>query len=697
MMTFHLRILLPCIAISLAAVTASAETLRPSAAHAKTAINSAKILSLAHYNAPTLDDALSVKIFNRYLDSLDTNHSFFLQSDIDSFQGASTALDDAILGGKLEIPFIIYGRFVDCIRQRQATLAKIIDGDIDFTSNETFTPDRSKAPWAKTSKELNEIWRKRIKNDWLRLKLAGNNNDVIRNTLKKRYDMMLSRTVKLTSDDVFQIFMNAWLATIEPHTNYLGPRASEEFEIAMKLSLSGIGAVLTERDGYVVVRELMAGSPALLSGQIKVGDRIAGVQDGENGKMIDVTGWRVSEVAPIIRGKANSTVIIRVLPAGATANAFKNVKLVRNNVPLEDQAAKSTIHLVKLGERSYLIGAIKLPSFYQDVAARLSTPGQFRSASRDVTRILDDFKKKKVDAVIMDLRNNAGGSLDESISLTGLFIDSGPVVIQHNARGQRHVSSDLIAGTAWDGPLAVLIGRSSASASEIFAAAIQDYGRGLVIGETSFGKGTVQTVMDLDEQFHSPKRQYGKLKLTFAQFFRINGGTTQLRGVRPDITLPSLIDAKTYGESVYDNALPWKQIPPVSFLKAGDLSPLIPKLIERHKTRVAEDEGFRNLESEVKELQSMREKKTTSLNINVRRAERERQLALTRALGKSLMGDAYEAVEDLNDDGLLTYERSLTSELAAEKARKAARDVLLDETANILGDLIELQGKKGKR
>jgi carboxyl-terminal processing protease len=697
MMTCRLtRIVTPWIvtllAACLVAAPVSAESLRPSKAHAEAAITSAHLLSRYHYQSPPLDEKLSTKIFDRYLKALDPAHLFFLKSDIDNFAYARPILGNAIIEGKLEAPFIMFERYASRVGKQLAVIRELLVSDFDFDVDESFEPDRSEAPWATSNAELREVWRKRIKNDWLRLRMAGKKAPDIRATLAKRYEHALGRSIKLNSDEVFQLFMNAWASALEPHTNYLGPRAAEDFAISMKLSLVGIGAVLQEREDYVTVRELLAGGPAQRSGKVHIGDRIVGVAQGEKGPMVDVTGWHVGEVVPLVRGNPRTTVVLNVLPADASIDSpLRRVTLVRDTIRLENQAASGSVRKIGSGDKAQKIGIIKLPSFYQDTEARRTNAGQFRSATRDVVRIITELKRDKIDALLLDLRNNAGGSLDEAVSLTGLFIDTGPVVIQNNSRGQTRIERDLDPGMAWEGPLGVLINRASASASEIFAAAIQDYGRGIVIGEDSFGKGTVQTLIDLDELEHSDQRRYGELKMTIAQFFRITGASTQLRGVSPDIALPSLLDTEHFGESAYDNALPWTRISPADFRSAGSITPLLPALALRHEQRASRDPGFRLIQEEINDLKVLRQKKSLSLKENVRRAERDRLEARAKARAK-IGGPKSEEVdeEEISDDGLLASERSLSSELASEKARKAARDVILDETANILGDMAEL-------
>jgi len=488
--------------------------------------------------------------------------------------------------------------------------------------------------------------------------------------------------------------MNAYTMAIDPHTNYLAPRAAEEFDIAMRLSMVGIGAVLADVDEQVTIRELVPGGPAILSEQLKPGDRILGVAQGEAGAMIDVIGWRLDDVVALIRGPADTVVVLDILPVDAGPDGkHKLVSLGRKTINLEQQAAKASVHSLVDGNVTRRIGVITLPSFYEDVAARMKGVKDYRSAARDTARLLDGLKKEKVDSVLIDLRNNGGGSLTEAVDLTGLFIDRGPVLQQRNAKGQISVDSDTRAGAAWDGPLAVLINRSSASASEIFAAAIQDYGRGLIIGEPSFGKGTVQSVIDLDQIARNRKPQFGEVKLTVAQFFRINGGTTQLRGVTPDILLPSLVDPESFGESSFDNALPWTQIKAANFSPAGNLKGLLPVVLALHDTRVKNDKDFQYLQEDIAQAKARRKKNLVSLNEAQRRAELAADEARLAARGAPKDAAAYgearasdRGAAPPRDDGLQPGERQLANELAAEKAKKDAKDILLDEAVNILGD-----------
>ncbi|MCC2955365.1 carboxy terminal-processing peptidase [Massilia sp. IC2-477] len=700
-----------------APVTAASLQIKPLAQQTEAALWATRVLGRLHYKAVPLDDAMSVKIFDNFFEAWDSEKLYFVQSDIDSFAPLRSRMDDAINNEDLRGPFSIFNLFQQRFTERMNYARELLKTRPDFTIDESIELDREKSAWAKNEAEIRELWRKRVKHDWLRLKLAGKDEKAIRSTLDKRYENYIARIRKLNNEDVFQTFMNAYATAIEPHTNYLGPRSADNFEIAMRLSLEGIGAVLQSRDEYTVIREIVPGSPAALSGKLKVGDRIVGVAQG-NGPFTDVLGWRIDDVVQLVRGAKGSTVRLDVLPGDAGLDAkHVTVSMVRKKISMEEQAAKKSIMEVKDGAVKRRVGVISLPTFYLDFEARRRGEKDYRSATRDVARILTELKKEKVDNVLIDLRNNGGGSLDEAIELTGLFIDKGPVVQQRDAQGRVEVGEDVQPGLAWDGPMGVLINRGSASASEIFAAAIQDYGRGLVIGEPSFGKGTVQTLYSLDRFAPAEKVRYGELKMTVAQFFRINGGTTQLRGVTPDIKLPVLSDLESFGESSYDNALPWVAIKPASYTAAGDLKELIGPLQKRHEARIAKDKEFQFLQEDIAEVLKVRKENAISLNEAVRRKERDEQEAKAKVrearlagasgtnsdepaagpAGKEARGKvpaptkpakAVTAVRGSprQDDGLTYDERDLAADLAAEKAAKDAKDILLQEAANILAD-----------
>ncbi len=663
--------------------------INPLAQQSEAAHLSAEVLSRYHYKPVKLDDNSSAKIFDNYIKSLDSQRIFFLQSDIDRMADARSKLDDAILKEDLTIPFAIFNLYQQRVIERNTYARSLLTKGFDFTKDESYEITREKANWAQSPDELNDIWRKRVKNDWLRLKLAGKDDKSILSVLDKRYENFLKGVNKIKNDDVFQSFMNAYTLSIDPHTNYFGIRASDDFNISMKLSLDGIGAVLQDKDEYTTIRELVPGGPAALSGKLNIGDRILGVGQGNNA-IVDVTGWRLDDTVDLIRGSENSVVTLDILPAEAGPDGkHAIVTLTRKKISLEQQNAKKSVIEVKDGDSVRKIGVIDLPVFYQDFGARQKGEKEFKSAARDVKRLLEELKKDKVDAVLVDLRNNGGGSLDEAVELTGLFIDKGPVLQERDVKGSVKVDSDNNSGVTWNGPLGILINRASASASEIFAAAIQDYGRGVIIGEQSFGKGTVQSVVNLDSIVRNDKPKFGELKMTVAQFFRINGGTTQLRGVTPDISLPSMTNVEDFGESSFDNALPWTQIKAADFNPAGNLKELIPMLVTKHDARIGKDKDFKYLSEDIAEAKALISKNMVSLNESKRRKEREAQdlrLASRDTDGKKTNGKD----SSQQDDGLNSSERNLSKDLELEKSRKNNKDIYLNEAANILSDEVYL-------
>jgi carboxyl-terminal processing protease len=683
------------LAISL---NSSASQLKPQTPQTQAARLTAEVLSRYHYKPIKLNDISSNKIFDNYLKSLDSERIFFIQEDLDQFSYARTKLDNALLEEDLTIPFSIFNLYQQRVTQRIQYAKSLLKKPFNFEVKEQYQYVRDDVPWAKSNDELNEVWRKRVKNDWLRLKVAGKDDKSIVETLTKRYDNSITSINKIKSDDVFQSFMNAYAMVIDPHTNYFGVRAAEDFNISMRLSLVGIGAVLQDKDEYTVIRELVTGGPAALSGKLKVGDRIVGVAQGETSPMIEVMGWRLDDTVDLIRGAEGSMVVLDILPADAGLDGkHKRIILTRKKINLEQQAAKKSIIEVKDGSLTHKIGIIALPVFYQDFAAKQSGDKNFRSATRDVTRLVEELKKEQVDSLLIDLRNNGGGSLDEAIELTGLFINQGPVLQERDVEGTIKVDSDTNQGAIWTGPMGVLINRGSASASEIFAAAIQDYGRGLIIGELSYGKGTVQTVINLDKIARNETPKFGEIKMTVAQFFRINGGTTQLRGVVPDINLPAMTDLKSFGESSFDNALPWTNIKPAEFSPLYDYKPILPKLVKSHETRISQNQDFQFLNQDIQEFNAQLKKNAITLNEAERRKERTVQEARIAEREKSGEPSKPGLKAALQDDGLQANERNLKSELSSEKDNKNEKDILLNEAANILSDAINLIDQNNKQ
>ena len=654
------------------------------------------------YRPRALDDALSQDVLKRYLETLDPGKVFLTAQDVAAFGKYSTQLDDAIKSGQVDPAWAIFALYRQRVGERIGYARGLLKGNFDFSGNERYEYDREDAPWAPNSASVEALWKQSVKNDWLRLKLAGKAPEEIRKTLDKRYANLLDSINELKGEEVFQSFLNAYAGVIDPHTDYMTPRSATNFNMQISNSLEGIGAVLFKQDDMVVVREMVPGGPAVRSGKLKPGDRIVGVGQGASGEMKDVIGWRTDDVVDLIRGAADTQVRLDVVSAEAPLDSKPaRVLLTRAKVRLEDARAKAeSITLPATGgEPARRIGVIKLPGFYQDVEARRRRDGDYASATRDVGRMLAQFREQKMDGVVLDLRGNGGGSLSEAIELTGLFIDQGPVVQVRESGGRVSVENDRKAGVAWDGPLAVLVNRGSASASEIVAGAIQDYGRGLIIGETTFGKGTVQNMVDLDRWPANEEPRFGQVKLTIAQFFRPGGSSTQNKGVVPDVTFPTSVDATEYGESTYDNALPWTRIAAAPHMQYGNFSSLLGKLDARHDARVAKDVEFQWWVEDVAQFRQEQAKKSVSLNEAERRAERDKFDAKRkqRAEERKRLGISRDPVlDDISDDGLQANERNVAADVAREEAAKKVTDPLLRESAAILGDAIGLLGADAK-
>ncbi len=603
---------------------ASSGDLAPTDRHRRVVRLVSEVMERQHYRQAPLDDRLSAQIFERYLEALDGNRNYLLASDVAEFERYRYKLDDAIKSADLEPAFTIFSRLQERNRERIAYALELLETEPDFTLDEDFAFDRSDQPWPAGDAELDELWRKRVKNDALSLALAGKEWPETQDVLRKRYQRVSKRIDQVSADDVFEIFMNAYSHVFDPHSNYLSPRNSEEYNIAMSLSYEGIGASLQLIDDYVTIVNILPGGPAAADASIKPNDRITAVGQGGEGALTDVVGWRLDDVVQLIRGPVDTVVRLQILPAGAAPGAPETVvELVRNKVTLEAQAARKAMRTTTRGDEEVHIGIIDVPSFYQDYQARVAGEADYRSTTRDVRRLIEELKSEGIETLVIDLRNNGGGHLSEATGLVGLFIEDGPVVQLRETGGRIEVLDDPEPGLAWDGPLVVLVNRASASASEIFAGAIQDYGRGLVVGQQTYGKGSVQNLYPLDRYALGPKSGFGQLTVTIGKYYRVTGDSTQHRGVSPDIELPSLISTADVGESTRDSALPWDRIRPADFSRQAGVEGGLALIDRVHEARIRTDADFAALQGDLESVEKLRAQKTISLNLDKRRAERE--------------------------------------------------------------------------
>ncbi|MEO7387790.1 MAG: carboxy terminal-processing peptidase [Gammaproteobacteria bacterium] len=586
-----------------------------------------RFVERAHYSRLTVDDALSDATLKTYLETLDGNRHYFLQSDIAYFARYKTTLDDALRSGDMEAVFDIFRLYRLRAQQNIGYAMSLLDKEPDFTVDENYVFAREKLPWVATPVEMQDLWRRRVKNDALSLLLADKPWKESADILRKRYQRVLDRINELDSDEVFETFMNSFARTLDPHSNYLSPRQSEEYRIQMSLSYQGIGASLQLDEDFVQVMNVIPGGPAAIDGRLKANDRITSVGQGNSTEMVDVVGWQLDDVVQLIRGPSGSKVKLHVVAGDAAPGAPEaTLELVRDKIKLEEQAAKKSVMPVQRGGETVNVGVITVPSFYQDFDARNRGEKDYISTTRDVRRLLGELRKDKIAGLVLDLRGNGGGHLTEATSLTGLFIDRGPVVQLRHTNGQIEPLDDTDPGVAYSGPLVVLVDRFSASASEIFAAAIQDYHRGLVVGQQTFGKGTVQNLYELDQYSRNATEPgLGQLTLTMGKFYRVNGGSTQHRGVIPDISLPSAIDSSEVGESSRDRALPWDQIPATRFQASQPLDAAISQLTRFETAELAGTPDMKYLEASIAAAEQIRSQQQVSLNLETRKRERESQ------------------------------------------------------------------------
>ncbi len=631
------------------------------------------ILTRYHFKDFEIDDSLSSIIFNRYLDALDNGKNYFLASDIESFNSEKYQLDDKLFKGDIQFYYDVFNVYLKRMNERMSFIDELLNNEFDYSMDENYEYDRDKSGWAQNQAELNELWRKRLKNDALTYKLNGKDWEFIQKTLKKRYKNFSHFLNQYNSEDVFQLAMNSFTQAIDPHTNYLSPVTSDNFKIDMSLSLEGIGARLQTEDDYTKVAEIIPGGPAAKSGLLKADDKIVGVAQGEDGEFEDIIGWRITDAVKLIRGAKGTLVRLQIIKAGSDLNSKPiEISLIREKVKLEDQAAKGSVLEIMNNDKPFRVGVIDIPNFYNDFEGQRNGDGSFKSTTKDVRRILDSLKTENVDGIIIDLREDGGGSLQEAIELTGLFIKDGPVVQVKNSNGNIDIAKDPDPSIVYEGPLAVLVNRFSASASEIFSGAIQDYGRGLIIGEQTFGKGTVQNLIDLNRLSSQRNLNLGQVKLTIAKYYRVNGGSTQNLGVVPDISFPSMIDPKDFGESSEPNALPWDEIKSADYNKFSDITKYLPELEKKHLQRIATDKDFQNLIEDIGIYKENKKKTSISLNEEIRKQEKQKdeQRKLERD-GKTPEQNETELLDD---------------EVPVIKVEK--NDYILNETAKIISDYI---------
>ena len=643
----------------------------------------AQFIQKSHYNEIMINDDLSSKALDFYIKNLDRNRMYFLASDIEYFERYRYQLDDMVKSKPLDPVYEIFRIYQIRVRERLNFALTQLGSEPNTSSDEKYVFDRSSAPWATDSLELNEIWRQRVINDTLSLALEDEPWEKNQEILSKRYEGFIKRLDQVNNDDVFERFMNMFAHAVDPHSSYLSPRSADEYQIAMSLSYVGIGATLKTEDDFVQIVNIIRGGPADFDGKLKRDDRITAVSQGPDGELVDVIGWRLDDVVDLIRGPKESIVRLQIIPANTIPGSPKEIiELTRGAVKLEEQAAKSEIIKVSKSGRDWSIGVIEVPSFYRDYSVSPRSNADFTSATKDVKRLIDELKKEEIDGLIVDIRGNGGGHLSEATALSGLFINNGPIVQFRKSINinryppQRLDDPDPVSRVFYNGPLAVLVDRFSASASEIFAGAIQDYERGLIIGQQTFGKGTVQNLYSLDQYFRNKNEKgFGQLTLTVGKYYRVTGASTQHRGIYPDIELLSNIDMKVIGESVRENALPWDVVNATRFSSNAPLDNTINLLTTYHMERSKTDPNFLYQMNRIEASKKARDIETVSLNIDKRRAIREAELEIAlqheneRRVALNL--DRVESLEDIIEDEV--------------------PDIQLEQAANIVTDMAEMQ------
>jgi carboxyl-terminal processing protease len=628
----------------------------------------AQYLLQNHYRKVPANDSLSLQVFDRFLENLDNNRAYFMAPEVERLRReVGSRIDDDFLRGDPSSGFTVYNLFLQRAREKMRfMLATLKAPEFNFSTPETLDLERKEKPWPADRTQLHDLWRKELKYQYLNMKYAGDSGKSIVSALTKSYSNRLKLLDRQKPEDAFLAYTYALTTSFDPHTSYFSPDEYKNFQIDMSRSLEGIGAKLQMDNEYTEVNEIIPGGPAFKSNLLKKGDRIIGVGQGAGGEIADVIGWRINDVVKLIRGKKGTIVRLKILPASqAGKGPARTIRLVRDKVDLQEQAAQKRV-VIRGGRK---IGIIVIPSFYLDFEGEKLHKQNYASTSRDVARALADLKRERVDGIIIDLRDNGGGSLEEAVKVTGLFIPIGPVVQVSDSRGGRSVLPDEDPRIQYDGPLAVLVNRYSASASEIFAAAIQDYGRGLIVGERTFGKGTVQTIVELERPFGMFRKDpsLGQLKLTVAKFYRISGGSTQHIGVIPDIVLPSMIDADVVGEDTYTSSLPWTTVSRASFTPEGDITrDDIVALKQKFAARTGRDRSYQSYLRDLATLNRIRKKKEVSLDEAAFKAENEN---LKRIQARWGQGDAV-------------------------KGKKKPTDIMLKEADGVMLDLVVRKSPK---
>ncbi len=652
------------------------KVLYPEAKNANETVLITELLKRFHYTKVPLNDSLSSVIFTNYLKNLDNTKLYFRASDIASFEKHKLNIDDMLKVGNIGMPYQIFAVFKERYYERIAYVNQLFEHDFDFSKNEFFNLDRKDATYPKSLADQDELWRKYIKSEILNYVLDDKTQEEAKEVLAKRYKRYKTAMQQYNSADIYQIFMNSYMESLDPHTSYFNPIAAENFDIEMSKSLEGIGARLSKEGDYTVVYSIVPGGPAFKGNDLHDNDKIIGVAQGKDGEMIDVVGWRNDDVVQLIRGKKGTLVRLNVLKAeGGVSSKPKIIEIVRDKINLEDARAESTVYEFIKDDKPYRLGVINIPSFYKDFKNANNGDEAFNSTTRDVQKLIEDIKIKEIDGLLIDLRRNGGGALDEAVELTGLFVNNGPVVQVKDYVNKIHQEDDNSNKVLYSGPLTVLTSRLSASASEIFAAAIQDYRRGVIIGEQSFGKGTVQSLIGLQQYMPEEKEKLGQLKLTTAKFYRINGGSTQNLGVTPDVKLPSAFDHTEVGEASYASALKWDKIPAANYnLDNSVTDEFILQLNQAYNLRAESDKDLQNLIADLERLKERRRAKKISLNEAERRTQLEEE------------EKAQPSADELKS--AVYSKEGFTSETSEKKLK--LKDVYLEEGLLILADVVSL-------